>query len=201
MPGTIPATRGWRQISKSQMVVGFFLASEFVFFAFLIIAYIDFHSAAAAAGPRPSGSLHPATMGIWTVFLFASSPTISRAGKALREESRRRVRLWLGVTILFGALFLFGEGHEYFGLLSRHIDLQTNLFGTTFFTLTGFHAFHVFVGLCMMSILLLLSYTSGLGSRDPRRTGAFESVAMYWHFVDAMWVLIFSVVYLWSTAR
>jgi heme/copper-type cytochrome/quinol oxidase subunit 3 len=104
----------------------------------------------------------------------------------------RRSRLWLAVTALLGAAFLAGQGLEYARLLGAGLRPGSELFGTTFFTLTGLHALHVLVGLVLLATLLAAA------AARPRRVGhaAWEGIAMYWHFVDAVWVVVFSVVYL-----
>lgn len=104
------------------------------------------------------------------------------------------MKLWLALTVLLGAVFIAGQSIEYRGLLSRGLTLSTNLFGTTFFTLTGFHGLHVLVGLCALATLL----GAAVGGRlEKIKPSGFEAVSMYWHFVDAVWVVIFSVVYIW----
>ena len=121
---------------------------------------------------------------VFSVLLFASSGTV---GLAVARRSRR----WLGLTALLGAGFLAGQGLEYARLLGGGLRPGSELFGTTFFTLTGLHAVHVLVGLVLLATLLAAS------AARPRQVGqtAWEGIAMYWHFVDAVWVVVFSVVY------
>ena len=97
------------------------------------------------------------------------------------------------VTILLGAIFLFGQGMEWSALIKKNVTISSGLFGTTFFTLTGFHGFHVFVGLIMLSVLLGLALA---GDFRNQQSSAVETVSLYWHFVDAVWIVIFSIVYL-----
>lgn len=185
------------RIERAKLMMGFFLASEFVFFAFLILAYVDFQATSVSTGPTAASSLHPGQMGIFTAFLWSSSGTMWLAGKNLREQKDRMFRFWLSTTVIFGLIFLYGEAMEYDDLLSKGVSINTNLFGTTFFTLTGFHAFHLFIGEILMSTILGISYFQRLRGK---RVVAMESIGLYWHFVDAMWVFIFSVVYLWSAS-
>jgi heme/copper-type cytochrome/quinol oxidase subunit 3 len=98
-------------------------------------------------------------------------------------------------TFALGAVFLVGQGLEYAALLRSDVTISRDLFGTTFFTLTGFHGLHVFIGLLMISLLTGITLR---GRRGQPRPGAVEAVSIYWHFVDAVWVVIFSVVYLWA---
>ena len=99
---------------------------------------------------------------------------------------------WLLATVGLGAVFLCGQGREYAQLLREHVTISRNLFGTTFFTLTGFHGLHVLIGLVALAILLGLALAGGF--KDPRAPGV-GAVGLYWHFVDAVWIVIFAVVY------
>ena len=98
------------------------------------------------------------------------------------------------MTLALGAIFLFGQTREYLGLFAHGVTISTNLFGSTFFTLTGFHGLHVLMGLVALGALLGIAMSGRLGEI---KSSGFESVAMYWHFVDAVWVVIFTAVYLW----
>jgi heme/copper-type cytochrome/quinol oxidase subunit 3 len=97
------------------------------------------------------------------------------------------------LTIGLGAVFLFGQGREYAQLLREHVTISSNLFGTTFFTLTGFHGLHVLIGLVALAILLGLALAGDF--KDPEAPGV-GAVGLYWHFVDAVWIVIFTIVYL-----
>ncbi len=171
-----------------------FIVSEANFFLLLVVAYMFFHLS-GGRGPHAAGALDVLRTGLFSLALFASSVTVWRAGVGLRARRRGRAACWLLLTILLGAVFLFGQGTEYANLLRHHITISRDLFGTTFFTLTGFHGLHVFVGLVMLSILLGLSL--GRNAREPS-LGATEGISLYWHFVDVVWVVIFGVVYLWK---
>jgi heme/copper-type cytochrome/quinol oxidase subunit 3 len=98
-------------------------------------------------------------------------------------------------TIVLGLIFLIGQGAEYWRLLTNDVRVSTNLFGTTFFTLTGFHGFHVFVGLIMLSILTGIALT---GRFKGPRSGAVSAISLYWHFVDVVWIFIYTIVYIGS---
>ena len=136
----------------------------------------------------------PWKTGIYTLLLLSSSATIYMAERAM-GASRRRFAMWMSATILLGAVFLFGEMREYSGLLHKDISISRNLFGSTYFTLTGFHAIHVTLGLLMLLALLGLVLSGKLGEK---RETSIKAVSYYWHFVDIVWVMVFSVVYLWS---
>lgn len=178
---------------KIRLAVLLFLVSEFIFFVFLIVAYI-YSQPSEIAGPTARSSLIPWKTGIYTVLLLLSSATIYMAEKSL-GKSRKRFALWMSATILLGAVFLFGEMREYSGLLAKDISIHRNLFGSTYFTLTGFHAIHVTLGVLMLATVLGLIVFDKI--KEQRHT-AFKAVSYYWHFVDLVWVMVFSVVYLWS---
>ncbi|HYR94130.1 MAG TPA: cytochrome c oxidase subunit 3 [Methylomirabilota bacterium] len=159
-----------------------FIASESIFFLSIVAAYVALRPGGLVAA---KSELDIARTAVFSVFLFASSATMGIA-------ERRASRGWLLLTAGLGAVFLAGQGLEYARLLSSGIGPSTNLFGTTFFTLTGLHGLHVLVGLIAISALFLAAR-----SRPKRvRPVAWEAVAWYWHFVDAVWVVVFSVVYL-----
>ncbi len=173
-----------------------FIFSESIFFLLLVMAYAFFH-ASGGEGPTAAGTLDVLRSSLFTAALLASSLTIWRAGVNLKRGRRRRFGAWLSVTIALGAVFLAGQGAEYLGLLREHVTISRNLFGATFFTLTGFHGFHVLVGLIVLAILLWITVSARDGEPDPL---AVDAASMYWHFVDGVWVVVFSVVYLWKFA-
>jgi cytochrome c oxidase subunit III len=177
-----------------QFAVTLFLISEGVFFLFLIIAYVYFHGS-MNSGPGASNSLNPLKTGIYSVFLIASSFTVRAAEKKLSSGRRRAFEGWLLTTIVLGAIFLVGQGREYFNLYQADVTVSRNVFGTSFFTLTGFHGLHVLLGLIALCILFALALAGGFQT-EP--SNAIRAVALYWHFVDWIWVVIFSVVYVWA---
>jgi len=178
---------------KTKLGVGLFLLSEANFFLILLVAYVYFHSL-PSDGPSAAGSLNPLHTLVFSICLFLSSATIHLAGRSFRLGERRAVSLWLALTVTLGAIFLLGQTREYLGLFAHGVTISTNLFGSTFFTLTGFHGLHVLIGLVALGALLGIAMSGRLGAIKP---SGFESVAMYWHFVDAVWVVIFTMVYLW----
>jgi heme/copper-type cytochrome/quinol oxidase subunit 3 len=162
---------------RARLGMAMFLLSEAVFFFMLIAAFVYFRAASVAAA---AANLNLGTTAIYTVCLMASSFTMWRAAAT-------GLRCWLGGTILLGAVFLFGQGSEYLRLFHQKIRISESLFGTTFFTLTGLHGLHVLVGLVLLAILLGLE-----------RRVVVETVALYWYFVDVVWIAIFAIVYLWT---
>lgn len=170
-----------------------FIASEAVFFAALLVAYIAYRTR-SASGPSPS-DLDPPRTALFSVALFASSATVAVAGRKLRAGDAGAFRRWLLVTIALGAIFLVGQGMEYRRLYADHVTIDRNLFTSAFFTLTGFHGLHVTLGLIALAVLAWLAFAGEIG---PKRRTAVEAISIYWHFVDAVWVVLFSVIYLWA---
>jgi heme/copper-type cytochrome/quinol oxidase subunit 3 len=178
---------------RTKVGVGLFILSEVGFFGVLVISYIYFYIL-PSHGPGAASSLNVLRTLFFSICLFLSSATIHMAGRSFRLDTPSAVGMWLALTVMLGGVFIIGQAVEYYGLLERGITLSTNLFGTTFFTLTGFHGLHVLVGLCALGTLL----GATISGRLPKiNSSGFEAVSMYWHFVDAVWVVIFSLVYLW----
>ncbi|MFL5731703.1 MAG: heme-copper oxidase subunit III [Chloroflexia bacterium] len=178
---------------KNRLAMLLFIASEATFFAVLIAAYIYFH-AVTTPGPNAKNSLHPATAGIFTLFLLSSSVTVWLAGRSVERDNRRGATIWLIATVVLGGVFLVGQGREYISLIADNVTVASNVFGSTFFTLTGFHGLHVFLGLVALAILALIAFQ---GDFRGGRATPIEVVSIYWHFVDAVWIVIFSMIYLW----
>ncbi|MCL4559935.1 MAG: cytochrome c oxidase subunit 3 [Chloroflexi bacterium] len=180
---------------KNKLGMIFFILSEAVFFIMLILAYVYFHyfPPSITSGPTAASSLDPGRTFIFSLFLFSSSFTVWRAEKSQVQGSLQRMRFWLIITILFGVIFLFGQSLEWSHLFSQGTGISTNQFGTTFFTLTGFHGVHVTIGLIMLAIVLGLALRGHYS--EPGSVGV-TVISWYWHFVDAVWVIIFTIVYL-----
>jgi cytochrome c oxidase subunit 3/cytochrome o ubiquinol oxidase subunit 3 len=178
--------------NKVGMII--FLIGEVVFFGSFIFSYVYFRGRQADTGPTAEVLNVPLTA-LFTVLLLSSSVTIWLAERSQRAGNRGGVVLWLAVTIALGVAFLIGQAFEWGELFDEGITIRTGLFGTTFFTLTGFHGFHVFGGLVLLTILL---WASVAGWLRHRHSSALESVSLYWHFVDVVWIAVFSVVYLWE---
>ena len=168
-----------------------FIISETGFFGVLILAYLFYN-----ATPQPGPGAHDLNLlktGIFSLCLFASSFTIWRSEVSLSQGRQRAMAGWLAATILLGGVFIFGQGLEYWGLFQSGVRVSSNLFATTFLTLTGFHGLHVCVGLIALLIVLGLALA---GDLKLGRSPALKALGLYWHFVDGVWVLVFSVVYL-----
>ncbi|MBX6772387.1 MAG: heme-copper oxidase subunit III [Chloroflexi bacterium] len=183
-----------RRVDPNVLGVIVFITSEALFFASLIITYIVYRGA-STAGPTPKEVLNVPVTGVFTVFLLSSSLTMARVTAHLSRGDAAAVRRWLILTIVLGAIFLAGQGYEYVRLYLENVTISRNLWGSTFFTLTGFHGLHVLVGLISMAILAGLVEPGG---QRVRGASGVEAISFYWHFVDAVWVVIFPVVYLWT---
>ena len=181
-------------MERNKMGMILFLLSEAVFFLLLILAYAFYHTS-AGLGTKAANALDVVRSGLFSVALLSSSVTLWQADLCLKSGGRSKALLWLSATILLGLIFLVGQGTEYAHLLREHVTISRNLFGTTFFTLTGFHGLHVAVGLALLLILLGLT---ALGTAREPTSPAMEAISLYWHFVDGVWVVIFAVVYLWG---
>ena len=168
-----------------------FIFSEVTFFCALIVAYLEYRT--RSPGPGPHDLDVPRTL-IFSLFLFASSGTVYLAERRLAKDDQRGFLTWWLASIGLGAVFLIGQITEYVRLYADGISIGTNLFTSAFFTLTGFHGLHVFVGLIALSVIGLLARAGDF--RGGRRRVAVDGVSIYWHFVDGVWVVIFSLVYL-----
>jgi cytochrome c oxidase subunit III len=194
-PGNGPTTHH-SPLTTHQAGMLTFLASEVAFFGTLIMAYVYFLRQASQGEPNPSQVFYWPRLWVTVFFsacLFSSSLTVHVAGKALRQ-SRQRFLAWWGLTIALGILFLIGTGLEWSELIHKWgLTIDRNMFGTTYFTLVGFHALHVTVGVTVMSLVLGLVWRRQITEQNP--TGV-EIVSWYWHFVDGVWVVVFTLVYL-----
>jgi cytochrome c oxidase subunit 1/cytochrome c oxidase subunit I+III len=179
------------RLAPPRVAVVAFIASEAAFFVLLIVAYV-FYTAVSRGGPSPEKSLDAVRTGLFTILLIASSVTFWRAERAHAAGHHSRSLVWLGLTIALGIAFLAGQASEYARMLHSGILFETNLFTTTFFTLTGFHGMHVMAGLLALAILFALALRGALSGRLGE---GLRAVGYYWHFVDVVWIAVFTVVY------
>ncbi|HZL20496.1 MAG TPA: cytochrome c oxidase subunit I [Polyangia bacterium] len=174
---------------KNVVAVWTFIASEGTFFVMLVLAYVAFNVSTTAS----SAALDVKTTGIYTGCLLASSLTLYLSERQLAKGHTKTFRAWLIATLALGAVFLCGQANEYRRLFHTGLTVNSSLFASTFFTLTGFHGLHVTVGLLALGALIIVAFVDGARRRFTR---AFHAVGLYWHFVDAVWVVVFTVVYL-----
>jgi cytochrome c oxidase subunit 3 len=165
--------------------------AESAIFTIFVVAYL-FYVGKSVTGPTPREVLE--TPIFYTICLLSSSLTIHFAGKFLERSKRGAfLGLWL-LTIVLGGLFMYGTGREWHRLINEHgLTISTNLFGTTYYSLVGLHAFHVTVGLVMLCIVLIFGLAGRVGVEQFHRV---DVLSLYWHFVDAVWVVVFTVVYI-----
>jgi len=166
------------------------IIAESAIFTIFVVAYL-FYTGKSVSGPTPRDVLEAPIF--YTLCLLSSSITVHLATRFLE---RGKQRAFLGaclLTIILGGLFLFGTGQEWHRLIyEKGLTISTNLFGTTYYSLVGLHASHVTAGLLMLLIVLIFGFTGRVSRHQSRRV---EVLAMYWHFVDAVWVVVFTVVY------
>jgi cytochrome c oxidase subunit 3 len=180
---------GWTLPDRGRVGVLCLFATEFALFSIFVVAYV-FYIGKSLSGPTPSQVLE---LPIWaTICLLSSSVTAAIAERALKGNRVEQFKLWTGATILLGLEFLRNTAVEWRHLIQDfHLTITTNLFGTTFYSLVGLHATHVAIGLS----LLLLALVLGLRGSMQGQARRFELLSWYWHFVDAVWVAVFTVVY------
>src|SRR5499433_3621896 len=186
----LEAPRAWNLPYRGTVAMASLIAAEAAIFTIVVVAYL-FYVGKSLTGPTPREVLE--TPIFYTICLLSSSLTIHFAGKLL-ERGRRGafLLLWL-FTIVLGALFLYGTGQEWHRLIYEHgLTISTNLFGTTYYSLVGLHASHVILGLVMLSIVLVFGIAGRVG---PQQSARIDVLSLYWHFVDAVWVVVFTVVY------
>jgi cytochrome c oxidase subunit 3 len=168
-----------------------FIIAEAAIFTIFVVAYL-FYLGKSLSGPTPGEVLEVPIF--YTICLLSSSVTVHLAAKRLARGARPTfLALWL-LTIVLGGLFMYGTAQEWHRLIYEHgLTISTNLFGTTYYSLVGLHAFHVTVGLLMLAIVLVLGIAGRVGASQSARV---DVLSLYWHFVDAVWVVVFIVVYI-----
>ena len=183
-----PAT--WSLPYKGNVGMACLIVAESAIFTIFVVAYL-YYVGKSLTGPTPRDVLE--TPIFFTVCLLSSSLTIHFAGSVLERGKERAFLAWWLFTIVLGGLFMYGTGREWHRLIYEHgLTIATNLFGTTYYSLVGLHAFHVTAGLIMLSIVLLFGLAGRVGRDQAKRVGV---LSLYWHFVDGVWVVVFTVVY------
>ena len=184
------AAENWILPSRGKVAMAGLIIAESAIFTIFVVAYL-FYLGKSTTGPTPREVLE--TPIFYTICLLSSSLTIHFAAKALeRDYIRLFLGLWL-LTIALGGLFLYGTAQEWHRLIYEHgLTISTNLFGTTYYSLVGLHGFHVTAGLIMLLIVAVFALSGRVG---VKQSGRIEVLSMYWHFVDAVWVVVFTVVY------
>jgi cytochrome c oxidase subunit 3/cytochrome o ubiquinol oxidase subunit 3 len=180
----------WQLPSRGKVAMAGLIIAESAIFTIFVVAYL-FYVGKSLSGPTPREVLE--TPIFYTICLLSSSLTIHGAAKSLaRDRVGAFLGLWL-LTIALGGLFLYGTALEWHRLIYQHgLTISTNLFGTTYYSLVGLHGFHVTAGLVMLLVVAIFALAGRVRMQESRRV---EVLAMYWHFVDAVWVVVFTVVY------
>jgi heme/copper-type cytochrome/quinol oxidase subunit 3 len=179
-------------VNSTKLGIWTLLGSEAVFFSSLIITYIIMRGR-STIGPYPQQALNVPLTAFNTFVLICSSMTMVTALAHIERGDQKGLRRWLIATALLGLLFLSGQAVEFSLLIGQGLSLSRNLFGATFFTLTGFHGAHVFAGVIWIIFVLVRALRGGVTQANHN---AVEHVGLYWHFVDLVWIIIFTVVYL-----
>lgn len=186
---TAPAT-AWSLPSRGRVGMACMILTESALFTIFVVGYL-YYIGKSLTGPYPQDVL--ALPVLATVALLSSSISITLAVRALRGGQLGAFNLWWFITIALGGFFLVATAMEWNDLIYTHnLTIWTNLFGTTYYTLVGFHAGHVTVGLLLLTLVLLFGIFGVLHRGHAERV---EVLSWYWHFVDAVWVVVFTTVY------
>jgi cytochrome c oxidase subunit III len=186
-----PVAEPWHLPSRGRVAMLSLIIGESAIFTIFVVAYI-FYIGKSLSGPTPQQVLEVPLFN--TICLLSSSVTIWLAERQIERGKMRGFATWWALTIALGAIFIGGTAVEWHKLI--YVDgltIRTNLFGTTFYSLVGLHATHVVVGLIGLSLILLFTLTGHVKEEHSERIQVF---ALYWHFVDAVWVVVFTVVYI-----
>ena len=180
-----------------KLAMWLFLASDCLLFGALITTYVLYRNS-SLVGPYPLDVFDIAYTSVSSFVLLTSSLTMVLALAATQRGDLGRMRVWLLATAMLGMTFVGGQVYEFTTFYREGLSLSTNMFGTTFYVLTGFHGAHVTVGILMLLTLVALSFTGRITQRNAMTV---ELIGLYWHFVDIVWIVIFTIVYLIPTGK
>ena len=179
-------------LDHRKLLMWLFLASECLFFGSFIAAYLLYRDR-SVVGPYPEDLFDIPFTSVSAFVLLMSSVSMVLALAAIQRGDRRNMQIWLFTTAILGLLFIAGQAYEFTEFYHEGLRLDTNLFGTTFFVLTGFHGAHVTIGV----IILLSLFAASLQGRIQQKDSlTIELAGLYWHFVDIVWIIIFTLIYL-----
>jgi len=182
-------------LPNTKLAMWLFLASDCLFFGALISSYLLYRGA-STQGPFPKDVFDIPYTSVSSFVLLGSSLTMVLALAAAQRRDFGRMRVWLLATAMLGMTFVGGQVYEFTAFNHEGLSLGRNLFGSSFFVLTGFHGAHVVLGILMLLSLVSFSYADKL---PEDASFPVEMVGLYWHFVDIVWIIIFTVVYLIPT--
>ena len=190
---TAPAQRSPESllpVNTPKLGMWIFLASEVMFFSALIAAFLMYR----LRGPADANHVLNIPLTAFNTFvLLTSSMTVVLALAAAQRNDQAKLRLWLLISLLFGGTFLSVQMIEYFKLFEEGLTINSNMFGTVFFTLTGFHGTHVLIGLLWLVGIIVQAFR---GRFSATYSMSLEIFGLYWHFVDIVWIILFVIVYL-----
>jgi cytochrome c oxidase subunit 3/cytochrome o ubiquinol oxidase subunit 3 len=179
-------------VSNEKMAMWAFLGSECLLFGALISTYLLYRGR-SISGPQPKDIYDIPFTSVSSFVLLMSSLTMVLALASIQRRDERRLRVWLLATALLGSTFIAGQIYEFTSFVHEGLTIHTNLFGSSFFVMTGFHGVHVTLGIVMLISLWAMSMR---GQLPPEKAEVVEIAGLYWHFVDIVWIVIFTVVYL-----
>ena len=177
--------------SNEKLAMWVFLGSECLLFGGLISTYLLYRS--KTTGNKPKDVFDIPFTSVSSFILLMSSLTMVLALSAFQRRDQRLGRLWLTTTATLGAMFVGGQAYEFRSFYKEGLGFTTSLFSSSFYVLTGFHGVHVTVGVIMLLSLVIMSRR---GTLTPDKVETVEIIGLYWHFVDIVWILIFTIVYL-----
>ncbi len=180
-------------MSNQKLAMWIFLGSECLLFGGLISTYLLYKNRISEGSIGPHDVFDIPFTSVSSFVLLMSSLTMVLALSAIQRGDERQNRVWLLATATLGAIFIGGQVYEFTGFYREGLGYTTNIFGSAFYTLTGFHGVHVSVGIVMLMSLFVRSLR---GNLHRQQSEAVELVGLYWHFVDVVWILIFTIVYL-----
>jgi heme/copper-type cytochrome/quinol oxidase subunit 3 len=179
-------------LDNRKLLMWLFLASDCLFFGSFIAAYLLYRDR-SLVGPYPEDLFDIPFTSVSAFVLLMSSVSMVLALAAIQRGNVRNMQIWLFATAALGTLFISGQAYEFTEFHHEGLGLSTNLFGTTFFVLTGFHGAHVTIGILILLSLFVVSLRGGIQQKDSL---TIELAGLYWHFVDIVWIVIFTLIYL-----
>ncbi|MCZ7534510.1 MAG: heme-copper oxidase subunit III [Acidimicrobiia bacterium] len=183
---------GGTGVSNVKLGIWVFLSSEALFFGAFISTYLLYRGR-DTVGPLPDDVFDIPFTSVTSFILLMSSMTMVLALGAIQRGDDRRFRIWIGATALFGLTFIAGQVYEFTSFYREGLSLGSNLFSSSFYTLTGIHGAHVTIGIVW---LLTLAGRSAQGRLSQEQSESVEVAGLYWHFVDVVWIVLFTVIYL-----
>jgi heme/copper-type cytochrome/quinol oxidase subunit 3 len=183
-------------IGNTKLGMWLFLSSDFLFFGAFIATFLLYRDRPGQTGPRPRDVFNIPFTSVTSFILLMSSLTMVLALAAIQRGDLRRLKIWLLATALFGLVFIGGQIFEFTEFHREGLRVHTNLFGSSFFILTGLHGAHVTAGIIWLLSLWGLAQQGQLTQKDAEKV---EIAGLYWHFVDVVWIVIFTVIYLLPT--